>query len=74
MKILKFQNNEETNLSKELRNLNSPFLMEIRSSKIKPCRTLSKNKKKNIFVCFYLHFCLFSGKLNILKITLILFI
>jgi len=62
MKISKFQNNQQTNLSKELRNPTSPFLMEIRRSKVKPCRAPSKNKK-NIFVCFYLHFCLiFLGK------------
>jgi len=45
MKISKFQNNEQTNLSKELRNPDSPFLMEIRRSKVKPCEALSKKKK-----------------------------
>jgi len=57
MNILKFQNNQQTNLSKELSNLDSPFLMEIRRSEVKPCRAPSKNKE-NIFICFYLHFCL----------------
>jgi len=42
MKILKFQNNQHTNLSKELRNPDSPFLMEIRRSKVKPWRALSQ--------------------------------
>jgi len=40
----------QTILSKELRNPDYPFLMEIRMSKVKPCRALSKNKK---------YFCLF---------------
>jgi len=54
MKISKFQNNQQTNLSKELRNPDSPFLMEICRSKVKPCRALSKNKK--YFYLFLLSF------------------
>jgi len=35
----------QTILSKELRNPDSPFLMEICRSKVKHCRAPSKNKK-----------------------------
>jgi len=60
MKISKFQNNQQTNLSKELRNPNSPPLMEIRRSKVKPCRALSQNKK--YFSLFLFVFLSFFGK------------
>jgi len=45
----------QTILSKELRNPDSSFLMEIHRNKVKPCRAPSKNKR-NIFVYFYRHF------------------
>jgi len=56
MKISKFQNSQQTNLSKELHNPDSPFLIEIRRITVKPCRAPLQKKKK--IVCFYLHFCL----------------
>jgi len=71
MKISKFQNNQRTNSSEELRNPDSSFLMEIRRSKVKPCRVPSKNKKYFFLSSFLSHF---SGKIKNLKTKLILFI
>ena len=60
MKISKFQNKQQTNLSKELRKPDSSsFLIEIRRSKVKPCWALSKNKKK-IFLFVFIF--IFVGK------------
>jgi len=63
MKISKFQNNQQTNLSEELHNHDLSFLMKIRRSKVKPCQALPK-KKIYIFVCFCFHFCLIFWKNN----------
>jgi len=54
MKISKFQNNQQTNLSKELRNPDSIFMMKIRRSKAKPYRALSKNQKIFLFVFIFI--------------------
>jgi len=72
MKISKFQNSQQTNLSKELHNPDSPFLIEIRRITVKPCRA-PLQKKKKLFVFIFI-FVSFFEKINILKITLILFI
>jgi len=44
----------QTILSKELRNPDFPFLMEIRRSKDKLCRAPSKNKKIFLFVFIFI--------------------
>ena len=49
----------QTILSKELRNPDSPFLMEIRRSKVKPCRAPSKIKKKIFLFVFIFIFVSF---------------